>query len=507
MSQRQSSRVSIAALLTATTFAVGIAHANIDYTDDSGDVNGDGIVDLADAVFLLNWLFGDAEGPAHRPSDPACQVDPEDGELSGAGITRMPVRRVRDLHTFVGASWLVRSADGVTALLHSDDIPTGHAVTLWWVIINNPEECVDGCDGTDFRVAATNSDLLYADGFVVGDGHVSFGAHLQVGDIAESYRDLWNLEPIGLLDPLNAEIRLFVRSHGPVTPESDIAAMIGTMDAGCDKEKAIPRGEVPDEPGECSDILASGHIAGVTMSDYVVDANVLDGGREVEFALETGDVNADRKTDISDAIYLLSALFRSGPQPAEFLCETNPLDETSARGGISRMPIQPVGDGESVVGSSWISRNERGVTVFVAPAEIPAGHGISLWWGIYNNPSACDGDCDGADLANPAVEADIVYGRSFVTGTEHPSAGDHLGLDETSGSVRASTLGMEPIGLVDPLKAEIHLIIRDYGKLQPGDSMEVPARFDGECERLLLQGEMPKTAATCSSLFTARHRS
>src|SRR5262245_6793150 len=36
--------------------------------------------------------------------------------------------------------------------------------------------------------------------------------------------------------------------------------------------------------------------------------------------VSNGDVNADGKIDIGDAIYLLSSLFQGGPQPVEFEC-------------------------------------------------------------------------------------------------------------------------------------------------------------------------------------------
>jgi hypothetical protein len=121
--------------------------------------------------------------------------------------------------TIPGAtSTLVTHDAGATMTLHTSQLSPGHAVTVWWVVFNQPQACTGGvgglrCGESDLSNAAVQASVLYAAGRVVGrrgTGH--WGAHLAVGDTDGA------LFGPGLLDPTTADIHLVVRDHGPADP-------------------------------------------------------------------------------------------------------------------------------------------------------------------------------------------------------------------------------------------------------------------------------------------------
>src|SRR6266540_2067766 len=62
------------------------------------------------------------------------------------------------------SSTLVRNSSGASMTLQTSGLGAGTAATVWWVIFNNPENCVGPCSDDDkFRVAV-NASVLYAAG-------------------------------------------------------------------------------------------------------------------------------------------------------------------------------------------------------------------------------------------------------------------------------------------------------------------------------------------------------
>lgn len=151
------------------------------------------------------------------------QASPKSGDAS--------VHRFSDLSTIDGAaSSLSRQASGVTATVRTRELAAGHAVTLWWVVFNDPSQCNDTSEslgsqcgpgdlppfgGDDSAVTS----LLYAAGHIVGEtGGATFAARLRIGDDTDA---MWGP---GLIDPAGAEIHLVVRDHGEKRPgETDDA--------------------------------------------------------------------------------------------------------------------------------------------------------------------------------------------------------------------------------------------------------------------------------------------
>jgi hypothetical protein len=176
--------------------------------------------------------------------------------------------------TQVGTSTLVRTDAGLSASFKSSGMPAGQAVTLWFVIFNNPSACTAGCGLDDllFNEAAAGDFLVGAGHVVGGSGTANFGAHLAVGDTRGSAFPEIGLpdRPIGLTNPWGAQVGLLLHSHGPMVPGQVLAGQLSSFTGGCtvflgDLElpgSGIADGpeDVPDAIGECSTILASVHM-------------------------------------------------------------------------------------------------------------------------------------------------------------------------------------------------------------------------------------------------------
>ena len=121
---------------------------------------------------------------------------------AGAASTTKPVSTspVTSSAGAVGTSTLVRSDSGIAFSLQTTGLPVGHAVTVWWMVVN-PD--------------AAAPSVLYAAGHVIDDsGAAGFGGSLQEGD-TDGVVELDGLSLEGLLDATGATVVLVVRDHGP----------------------------------------------------------------------------------------------------------------------------------------------------------------------------------------------------------------------------------------------------------------------------------------------------
>ena len=122
--------------------------------------------------------------------------------LSRAGAatqTTSDVTLLADPSVVVGSSTLTRTGKSVSFSLQTTGLTPGHAVTIWWMVIN-----------PDGGVA-----VLYAAGHVIDeDGTAEFGGSLKVGDTKGHVMG----EDTSLEDAAGATVMLVVRDHGPATP-------------------------------------------------------------------------------------------------------------------------------------------------------------------------------------------------------------------------------------------------------------------------------------------------
>lgn len=184
---------------------------------------------------------------------------------AAASRTASDVWQFSDGSAVPGASsTLTRNDNGVSVTLHTSGLPAGDAVTVWWVIFNNPEEC-DGMAGSPFRCAEPdlfNPDVAgsvqYAAGHIVGgSGRYNIGSYLSEGDTRGCALGE-DLLCAGLYDSRAADVHLVVRSHGPALP-AYLPGQIQSFGGAC--------GNVPEEfggggPNTCEDLQFAVHETG-----------------------------------------------------------------------------------------------------------------------------------------------------------------------------------------------------------------------------------------------------
>lgn len=174
-------------------------------------------------AMLSLLIFGVAVVPA--------QADP-------ARLSSSSVYRFSDGSTVMGAtSQLVRTAGAASFTIRTSGLTVGDAVTVWWVVFNNPSACTQGqppfrCGIGDLLPfggdPAVQSSAFYAAGHVIGgNGAGNYGGHTSTeGPQGEV---LWGP---GLTNALGADIHFVVRTHGPALPEF-LPGQIQSFGVGC----------------------------------------------------------------------------------------------------------------------------------------------------------------------------------------------------------------------------------------------------------------------------------
>ena len=156
----------------------------------------------ATAAICLSFMFGGAA-------------------LAGGSVVDM--RKFPGAEPVAGASTLMRYENAVDMTIHTTGLEPGHVYTVWYVIFNNPDACGDECGPHDFPAGvpgakvgpeepnpAVQASVLWAAGNVVGPSGIGeFRGRLERGNPPG-----FVIFGPGLVDPMNSDIHLLVRSHG-----------------------------------------------------------------------------------------------------------------------------------------------------------------------------------------------------------------------------------------------------------------------------------------------------
>ncbi len=128
---------------------------------------------------------------------------------------------------------LVSHDNGARVTFQTRDLAPGHAHTLWWVVINAPENCAASpCTAGEvlFNDEVVEANVAYGDGSVVGgSGKATFAAHFSTGPVPGG----WFASEF--TNPRGAEIHLIMMDHGPAIPGL-VSSQISTLRGGCTDE-------------------------------------------------------------------------------------------------------------------------------------------------------------------------------------------------------------------------------------------------------------------------------
>lgn len=147
-------------------------------------------------------------------------------------------------------------------------------------------------------------------------------------------------------------------------------------------------------------------------------------------------------------------------------------------------------------------RTDSGVGYYLSTLGLTAGHTVTIWWVIFNNPEFCATDpCTVTDLFVEEVDAAVMGGSGHVVGASgHGRFASHLTEGQITTEHPAFTGGP---GLTHPRGAEIHLVVRSHGPLNPESMPAQISSFEGGCDVNLPPGTVPSTIGECADLHFA----
>ena len=144
----------------------------------------------------------------------------------------------------------------------------------------------------------------------------------------------------------------------------------------------------------------------------------------------------------------------------------NPNQDYSSASGIFRYSDKTEIDG----GYSRLIRTNDSVAIELATSELTPNAPHTIWWVVFNNPEACTVACDGDDIfaedgtlnLNEEASISILFADGAISDTEGKGSFSAL-LPE------GRPLGQVLVGpgLTNVAKAEIHLVVRTHGELDP----------------------------------------
>ncbi len=161
-------------------------------------------------------------------------------------------------------------------------------------------------------------------------------------------------------------------------------------------------------------------------------------------------------------------------------------------------PVQLFSDLSEVEGGwSTLTRYESGVLMTLHTSGLNPGHVVTAWWVIFNEPSMCsDAACGENDLFIPDEAGEVIVGENGpelnmdqiaatqssvlgATGNLIPDSGEgHFAAWLGAGEVPIALWGP---GLIDPMVAEIHVVLQDHGEMIPDQFDTQISTFHGGC--------------------------
>jgi hypothetical protein len=167
--------------------------------------------------------------------------------------------------------------------------------------------------------------------------------------------------------------------------------------------------------------------------------------------------------------------------------------------------------------SSTVVRNESGVSVRVHTQDLVPGDAYTLWLVAFNYPENCGTPyaCGDPDIGNPAVAADVMYTTGRIIGsTGMGNFAGHRAIGDNSGSIFLADGPLPPAeGLLNPMGAEIHLVVHSHGPKLSEYMPSMIQTFGGGCGEAvppfpfhLVPEWGPLGPNTCESVQIGMHR-
>ena len=223
-------------------------------------------------------------------------------------------------------SRLTRGEDSMSVRIDASELVPNDAVTLWWVIFNNPEFCEGECNGPDLSDPAVQAGLFYGGGEVVGeDGTLTIISTREEGDasgVDDAHADFPGAQ-LGLIDAASAEVHAVLRTHGAASEDPVMKdVQLGTFNGGCNPDCGNQQAAVHQPPSfgdfddsgvvnaDDIDLLHAALLEQEPDLQFDLNRDGTVGERDVEHLVENllsttfGDTNLDGRTDFDDFLTL-----------------------------------------------------------------------------------------------------------------------------------------------------------------------------------------------------------
>ena len=319
-----------------------------------------------------------------------------------------------------GTSTLIRSPDGVSATISASNLVPGDVYTVWWIVFNNPALCSGGECGED--------DIFAPDGSLSLTPGVELSAVHAAGTVASKFGEAFFYASLAKGDNGGHQA---IFGPGLLNPlGAEIHHIVRTH--GVALQGAAFEQQITTVGGGCTE--ASGGPAG----------------------------------------------------SAGFICFDAQAAIHGSPTSTSLAPLLSFAD-ESAQGASTLVRTDTGVSATIDDFQLVAGDAYSVWWVIFNDPEFCsDGVCGEDDIfaEDGSVALTEAADISALNATGGVASAD--GTASFSASLPKGDTGSYQVlfggGLVDPMGAEIHLIVRTHGPALTGDALEGQlTTFGGSC--------------------------
>ncbi|MGH9768300.1 MAG: hypothetical protein ACREAB_12765 [Blastocatellia bacterium] len=165
---------------------------------------------------------------------------------------------------------------------------------------------------------------------------------------------------------------------------------------------------------------------------------------------------------------------------------------------ITTRPVLNFSDHSVVPATGTILvRTRDNVFATMYTAGLTPGTAVTFWFGIFNNPHNCaTRPCTPADLSNPAVAGSIVNAGGRIIGADGAATyGAFRKVGDTTGVFSGAGTGQ---GLLNPMRAEIHLVTRTHGPAIMNDPVMLSQQLS------LFNGGCPPN--TCANLQASIHQ-
>jgi hypothetical protein len=139
--------------------------------------------------------------------------------------------------------------------------------------------------------------------------------------------------------------------------------------------------------------------------------------------------------------------------------------------------------GMDLGGAATLVRSKHAIELHISTSGLDLNAAYSVWWVVFNNPSACVGGCGLDDLGRPEVRASVLNAAGFVTGFDGTANVDARleGGEPPLGVVITPAGTVNGLDVSNGFRAEVHFILRSHGMILPGSVAAQISTTSGGC--------------------------